>query len=154
MIATDKYTFLSFCLDLIFINRALLGGRFYECFDKTRFVALKSIDYSFYNAMCYIRNRYDTGSYRLNDYDYTNNAYIPDPQKRPYAEITVGLRPTNYTDFFYLLVKLLWWDITGYIQRNPVPCLIIYLIYNYFPLLTIFIYICTACYISYSLFDK
>lgn len=150
----DKYTFLSFCLDTIFIFRALFGGRFGDSFEKTIFVTRKTIDYLFYNAMCYIRSRYDTSDYRLNDYDYTNKSYMPDQLKRPYSNIEVGLRPTNYTDFSYILIKLIWWDLTGYVQRNPVPCLIFYIIYHWFPILTFIIYCFTSFYIAYSLFDK
>jgi len=152
--AGERYTFLSFALDIVFIFRSLFGGRFIECFQKCIFVSRTTIDYLFYNAMCYIRNRYDQGEYRLSDHDYTNRNYIPDPLKRPYGGIEVGLRPTNYTDFFYLIAKLLWADILSYLQRNPVPCLIIYIIYNYFPLTFYFLDFCFLCYVAYSLFDK
>lgn len=151
---TEKYTFLSFCLDLIYINRALFGGRFSDFFERSKFIILKTIDYTFYNAMCYVRNQYDCGNFRLTDEDYNNKDYVINAEKRPYVGITVGLRPTNYTDFFYLLMKLAWWDMMGYIQRNPVICLILYIIYSYFPLVTVFLYFCTFIYISYSLFDR
>ena len=150
----NKYTFLSFCFDLIFSTRSLCGGRFSDSFEKTIFVFKKTIDYLFYNAMCYIRGRYDSGCYRLNDYDYTNKSYIPDQSKRPYNDIMVGLRPTNYTDFFYIIIKLIWWDLTGYFQRNPIVCIIFYVIYQYFPILTFCIYFYMVFYVFYSLFDK
>lgn len=151
---STKYTFINFCVDFISISRFLFSGNFMDAIQKAGFVICKVIDYTFYNFMIYIRTRYDQGSYRLEDRDYENKNYIPDLIKRPYSEITVGVRPVNYTDFFYILVKLLWWDFMSYLQRNPVVCLILYIIYNWFPLTTCLIYFFGFFYIIYNLFDK
>ena len=127
--STERYTFLSFAFDCIFVTRALINGRFLESFEKSKFMVLRTIDYLFYDAMCYIRNRYDTGDYRISDHDYKDKLYVPDPNKRPYSQITIGVRPTNYNDFIYIIILLLWSDIFTWFQRNPVICLILYIIY-------------------------
>ncbi len=152
--ADIRYTFISFCLDFVYILRSLFGGKFIECFHKCIFVMNMTINYLFYRAMCYVGDQYDIGNFRLSDQDYTNKNYIPDPLKRPYHNIQVGLRPTNYTDFSYILIQLFWVSILTYLMRNPIPCLILYVIYNYFPWLTLFFEICLVIYVAYNLFDK
>ena len=152
--STDRYTFINFCFDFININRLIFGGNFMDAIHKSGFVIGKIIDYTFYNFMIYIRKRYEQGHYRLEDRDYENRDYTVDKSKTPYGNIVVGVRPQNYTDFFYLIIKLAWYDLMIYLQRNPIVCLVLYVIYNWFPLTTYMIYTFGFFYIIYNLFDK
>jgi hypothetical protein len=150
----EKYTFLNFSLDILYVCRSLFYLKFLDALDKSKFISLKVIDYSFYNMMLYIRNRYDSGDYRPNDIDYSNKSYVPDSRRRPYPDLVIGTKPTNYTDFVFIMVKLIWWDLIGCIQLNPVLCLVLYIIYHYFPLLSLLIYFGVGLYVVYNLFDK
>ena len=152
--STERYTFINFCLDFISINRLIFGGNFMDAIQKSGFVIGKIIDYIFYNFMIYIRKRYEQGQYRLEDRDYDNKDYVVDKTRTPYANIMVGVRPLNYTYFFYLILKLAWYDLMTYLQRNPIVCLVLYVIYNWFPLTTYMLYFFGFFYVIYSMFDR
>ena len=150
----SKYTFFTFCSDVINTCKSVFSGDFLQAKDKFLNISSKIIDYTYFKSMNYIVTKYNSGDYRISDYDYLNKNYTPVREKQPYIDIKIGSRPDSYSDFYFDMFKLVWLDIFKYVELNPIPCLMILLLYAYFPFL-FFIFECfLSLYLVYNLFDK